>query len=70
MIAHEIRKNLIFEIFLNKIEFSQTIGADFYIITKNDTFVGKWYASYDMFKLNVKINIMPPSVYSLCDFNI
>ncbi|GAU41954.1 hypothetical protein TSUD_380590 [Trifolium subterraneum] len=37
----EMKKNLVYGSLLNKAGFSQTIGADLYTITKNDTFIGK-----------------------------
>lgn len=66
----EIRKNLVSGFLLNKARFSQSIGEDLYTITKNGIFVGKGYATDGMFKLNVELNKISPSVYSLCDFNI
>jgi hypothetical protein len=66
----DIRKNLVSGFLLNKVGFNQTIGANFYTITKNCTFIGKCYATDDMFKLNVDFNKIPPSLYSVCDFNI
>ena len=66
----EIRKNLVSGFLLNKAGFSQTIGADLYTITKNGIFVGKGYATDGMFKLNVVLNKISPSVYLVCDFNI
>ncbi|TQD71284.1 hypothetical protein C1H46_043183 [Malus baccata] len=41
MHAQAIRKNLISGFLLNKAGFTQTIGADTYIFTKNGVFVGK-----------------------------
>jgi len=70
MHAPEIRKNLISGFLLNKAGFTQTIGVDLYTISTNDTFVGKRYATDGMFKLNVEMNKMSPSIYMLCDFNI
>lgn len=66
----EIRKNLVSCFLLNKAWVSQSIGKDLYTITKNDIFVGKGYATDGMFKLNIDLNKISPSVYSLCDFNI
>lgn len=66
----EIRKNLVSGFLLNKAGFSHSIGAYLYTITKNGIFVGKGYATYGMFKLNVELNKISPSIYSLCDFNI
>lgn len=60
----EIMKNLVSGFLLNKAWFSQSIGADLYAITKNDIFVGKGYATDGMFKLNVELNKISPSVYS------
>ena len=65
----EIRKNLIFNLLLNKTGFNQSIGEDSYTITKNDIFVGKGYAIDDIFKLNVELNKFSAFVYSLCDFS-
>ena len=67
MHTSEMRKNLVSGFLLNKADFTQTIGFDLYTITKNDIFVGKGYARYGMFKLNVEVN---GSVYMPCDFNI
>ncbi|KAK2372890.1 CBL-interacting serine/threonine-protein kinase [Trifolium repens] len=69
----DMKKNLVSGFLLNKAEFSQTIGADLYTITKNGMFVGKGYATDGMFKLNVDLNFnnnIPTSVYSVCDFKI
>ncbi|CAJ2638290.1 unnamed protein product [Trifolium pratense] len=68
----EMKKNLVSGFLLNKAGFSQTIGADLYTITKNGTFIGKGYATDGMFKLNVDLNLnkISTSVYSLCDFNV
>ena len=65
----KIRKNLVYGFLLNKAEFEQVIGADMYSITKNGVFVGKGYATDDMFKLNI-MNKISSSAYILCDFNI
>jgi len=70
MHAPEIRKNLISGFLLNKAGFTQTIRADLYTISMNVTFVGKGYATDGMFKLNVEMNKVSPSIYMLCDFNI
>ncbi|KAL5834846.1 hypothetical protein ACOSQ4_014343 [Xanthoceras sorbifolium] len=59
----EIRKNLVSGYLLNKSGFTQTIGADFYTITKNNIFVGKWYTTDGIFKLNVEMNKIVPSAY-------
>lgn len=61
----EIRKNLVSGFLLNKVGFSQSIGEDFYTITKNGIFVGKGYSTDGMFKLNVELNKISTSVYSL-----
>jgi hypothetical protein len=70
MHVHDIRKNLVSGFLLNKVGFNQTIGATLYTITKNGTFIGKGYSIDDMFKLNVDLNKISPSVNSVCDFNI
>ena len=66
----EMRKNLVSGFLLNKAGFTQTIGADLYTIIKNGIFVGKGYATDDMFKLNVEFNKVSSSAYMLCDFNV
>ncbi|KAM2507490.1 hypothetical protein ACFX1W_029799 [Malus domestica] len=58
MHAPAIRKNLVSGFLLNKVGFTQTIGADTYTLTKNGVFVGKGYATDGMFKLNVDANKM------------
>lgn len=63
-----MRKNLVGYI-LNKVRFTQKIGAYLYIITKNNFFVVKGYAINSMFKLNVEINKVSPSIDMLCFFN-
>ena len=65
-----MRKNLVSGFLLNKAGFNQTIGANLYTITKDGTFIGKGYATDGMFKLNVDLNKISPSVYFVCDFNI
>jgi hypothetical protein len=67
-----MKNNLVFGFLLNKAGFNQTIRADLYTITKNGIFIGKGYATDGMFKLNVNLNLnkISTSVYSLCDFNI
>ncbi|KAK2442716.1 putative mitochondrial protein [Trifolium repens] len=66
----DMTKNLVSGSLLNKAGFSQTIGADLYTISKNGIFVGKGYATDGMFKLNVELNKISPSAYSVCDFNV
>ncbi|CAJ2638269.1 unnamed protein product [Trifolium pratense] len=65
----DMKKNLVSGFLLNKVGFSQTIGADLYTITKNGIFIGKGYAADGMFKLNVdlklNLNKISTSVYSL-----
>ncbi|KAL4025369.1 hypothetical protein IC575_013758 [Cucumis melo] len=66
----EIRKNLVFGYLLNKVGFTQTIGSDLFTLTKNNVFVGKGYATDDMFKLNLEINKIASSAYMLTSFNV
>jgi len=66
----KIRKNLVSGFLLNKDGFEQIIGADMYTITKNGIFIGKGYATDDMFKLNIDMNKISSSAYMFCDFNI
>ena len=65
----EIRKNLVSGYLLNKAGFTQTFGGDLYTLTKNNVFVGKGYATDEMFKLNVEANKISSSAYMLCSFN-
>ena len=51
--THEIRKNLVSEYLLNKADFTQAIRSDIFTLTKNNVFMGKGYATNDMFKLNL-----------------
>jgi len=41
-----------------------------YTIAKSGIFIGKWYATDDMFNLNNGMNKISSSSYMLCDFNI
>lgn len=66
----EMRKNLFSYFQLNIVGFTQAIEADLYTSTKNGTFVGKSYATDDMFKLNVENNKVSTSAYMLYYFNI
>ncbi|KAL0558517.1 hypothetical protein IC582_003091 [Cucumis melo] len=65
----EFRKNLVSGYLLNKDGSTQTIGFDLFTLTKNNVFVGKGYATDDMFKLNLKINKIASSAYMLTFFN-
>ena len=66
----KIRKNFVSGFLLNKVGFEQIIGADMYIITKNGIFIGKGYATDDLFKLNIDMDKISSFAYMLCDFNI
>jgi len=66
----KIRKSLVYCFLLNKVGFELIIQADMYTITKNGIFIGKWYATDDMFKLNINMNKISSFAYMLCDFNI
>ena len=63
-----MRKNLVLGYLLNKVGFTQTIGANLFTLTKNEVFVGKGYVTEGMFKLNVDINKIASSTYMLCSF--
>ena len=52
----EMRKNLVSGYLLNKVGFTQFIGADLYTIVYKGNFVGKGYACEGIFKLNVESN--------------
>ncbi|KAJ0007126.1 hypothetical protein Pint_30647 [Pistacia integerrima] len=52
----DMRKKLVSGFLLNKVSFRQVVESDQYVITKNDTFVGRGYAFDNMFKLNVEMN--------------
>ena len=55
---------------LNKVGFKQIMEFDNYVITKKGLFVGKGYACYGMFKLNVENNkASTSSVYMLFSIN-
>ena len=41
-----------------------------FTLTKNNVFVGKGYATDDMFKLNLEINKIASSAYMLTSFNV
>ena len=66
----EIRKNLVYEYLLNKVGFTQTIGSYLFTLTKNNIFVGKGYATDEMFKLTLEINKNLSSTYMLSSFNV
>ena len=66
----KMRKNLVSCYLLNKAGFVQTFGADLYTLTKNNVFVGKGYATNEMFKLIVDANKIVSFTYMLCSFNI
>ena len=66
----EMKKNLVSGYLLNKVGFTQTLGANLYTLTKNNVFVGKGYATDGMFKLNVDTKKIVSSTYMLCSFNI
>ena len=49
----EVRKNLVSSFLLTKFGLKQVYEADKFILSKGSVFVGKGYASGDLFKLNV-----------------
>lgn len=51
-------KNLVFGSFLNKHEFKMMFEYDKFILIKNERFVDRRFATFEMFKLNI-INGMP-----------
>ena len=55
----EIRKNLVSRSLLSKKGFKLVFVSDNFILTKNGMYVGKWYMSNGLFKINV-ITIVPP----------
>ena len=67
--THGIRKNLVSGYLLNKAGFTRIFGEDLYTLTKNNVFVGKWYATDGMFKLDVEANKISSSTYMLRSFN-
>ena len=66
----EMKKNLVSGYLLNKVGFTQTLGANLYTLSKNNVFVGKGYATDGMFKLNVDAKKIVSSTYMLCLFSI
>ena len=65
-----MRKNLMSSYLLNKVGFKQTMESDQYVISTKGLFVGKRYASDEMFKLNIKNNISSANfVYMLSSVN-
>lgn len=60
----EVRKNFVSRYLLNKHGFRMVFKFDKFILSKNGTFVSKWYATNEMFKLNVmEIKSVFPIIY-------
>ena len=56
----EIRKNLVSRSLLSKKGFKLVFVSDNFILTKNGMYVGKWYMSNGLFKMNV-MTVVPPT---------
>ena len=55
--VHEIRKNLVFGSLLNSHGFRLVFESDKFALSKSEMYVGKWYMSDGMWKLNVMTTI-------------
>ena len=64
----EMRKNLVSGYLFQKASFTQIIVANLIALTKNNVFVGKGYATNEMFKLTITANKISSSIY-MCYFN-
>ena len=55
--VHEIRKNLVFGSLLNSHGFRLVFESNKFALSKSEMYVGKWYMSDGMWKLNVMTTI-------------